>query len=385
MNLNKILVFSYYHPWIAGGAHRPHQILIQDLLRGREVVFICTSTSELENAKILARANLYKKFALFYFDSINGALEPVTACAVKIAKTYPTLEDILNNWNPTYVRSHQPLESLIPFLDIIRTNNIPFLYDQMDYWAGFAIQPWGSNKIEEQYIEYADAITTISRFLENRFSHTGKMHFIPNAINPNFLSLLRKEKQNTITDYRNEIIYIGAMWPDWFDWDLVFYMIENRPNYSFTFIGPWETSDEDDGRPVYKYVERLKNYTNARLINEVPHVELIDFLCKSNVGIIPFVVNNVTIGCSPLKVFEYLGASLKVVSTALPEIANYPAVYVSDTYDTFLKNLDFATKNLLNKNEELIVRDFCEANTWVTQVDNLDKVIINIFNQKNKG
>ena len=35
---------------------------------------------------------------------------------------------------------------------------------------------------------------------------------------------------------------------------------------------------------------------------------------------IPFVVNDVTEACSPLKCFEYLGASLPVVTTALPEI-----------------------------------------------------------------
>ena len=44
----RIVVLSYYNPWICGGGHRPICFLEQDLEKGNEVVFVFESPAETE-------------------------------------------------------------------------------------------------------------------------------------------------------------------------------------------------------------------------------------------------------------------------------------------------------------------------------------------------
>ena len=76
---------------------------------------------------------------------------------------------LLNEWKPDYVRSHNPVGSYIDFLKKCCDLHIPHLYDQMDYWDGFPVQPWGECT-EDDYIKYAAANMTISNWLVNKNS-----------------------------------------------------------------------------------------------------------------------------------------------------------------------------------------------------------------------
>ena len=38
---------------------------------------------------------------------------------------------------------------------------------------------------------------------------------------------------------RKTVVYSGAIWPEWFDWDIMSYLIEMRPQYDFLMIGAY--------------------------------------------------------------------------------------------------------------------------------------------------
>ena len=59
-------------------------------------------------------------------------------------------------------------------------------------------------------------------------------------------------------------------------------------------------------------------------VPEVAHETLLQYFKTAHVGIIPFKINQLTLGCSPLKVFDYLAAGLPVVSSALIQLKDYP-------------------------------------------------------------
>lgn len=325
----KVVVLSYYNPWISGGGHRPVCFLEEDLKKGHEVVFIFESLAETE---YMPSFGLYNNpnLKLVRRDKISGAFEAMNSQAKDIVSE----EYLLDIWRPDYIRSHNPVGSYIELLTKCKEKNIPHLYDQMDYWDGFPVQPWGECT-EDAYIDLAVSNMTISNWLveKNSLKTLRPFVMVPNAIKENFaeeLSIPYSEVTQRNLMKRKTVVYSGAIWPEWFDWDIMSYLIEMRPQYDFLMIGAYNpSSDEDDGRNVKEIVTKLKSFDNVSFLGQISHMELIPHLKGSNVSIIPFVVNDVTEACSPLKCFEYLGASLPVVTTALPEIKDYPMVFTA--------------------------------------------------------
>lgn len=370
----RIAVLSYYNPWISGGGHRPVCFLEQDLNKGNEVVFIFESSAETEN---MAQFELYSNsnLKLIRRDKITGAYEAMNLQAAEIISE----EYLLNVWEPDYVRSHNPVSSYIEFLKKCHKVKIPHLYDQMDYWDGFPVQPWGECT-ENNYIELASSNTTISNWLvrKNALKTDASFAVIPNAIKEIFARELAVSYGEVIKRHsktRKTVIYSGAIWPEWFDWDIISFLIKNRPEYDFLMIGAYNpSSDEDDGRNVKGIVKELKGYSNVSFLGQISHMELIPYLKNCNVAIIPFVVNDVTEACSPLKCFEYLGASMPVVSTALPEIEEYPLVYTAYNKEQFLEYIDSLMSNPVTKEQYDDMATFIENNTWRARSNELDVV-----------
>ena len=376
--INKILILSYYHPWISGGGHRPVCLLEQDLAKDRDVVFLFESKAEIEEIVKFSLSN-HPNLKLIMRDKENGILFAYNRSAKRIIPGYMDDSKIFSVWKPDYIRSHNPVRSFIPLLELGKELNIPIIYDQMDYWDGFSVKPWGDDT-ETQYMELATRCITISNWLA---SHTVSkaMHIIPNALKPNFLEDIRlKEIDEIIKRYQKKdktVLYTGAIWPDWFDWDIVRYIVKKRLKYKFVFVGPFDpSSDEDDGRQISEIVKELSKLPNVSFLGQVSHSELAPLLKSAHVGIIPFVVNPVTEACSPLKCFEYIGAYLPIVSTNLPEIKDYPLVSIANNCDEFLIALDNCVNLKIETDIIYEVEVFLRQSTWDKRSDDFDKVAI---------
>lgn len=377
----KIIVLSYYNPWISGGGHRPVCLLEEDIKKNNEVVFVFESEAEIENMRLF---DLYynNNLKLIRRDKDTGTFEAMNPQAQDIVSEHFLLE----TWKPDYIRSHNPVSSYIGILKKCEVLNIPHLYDQMDFWDGFPVQPWGECT-EDDYIKYSSSAMTISNWLvKKNLEKTEKKFFmIPNAIKGEFEKKLEVSYDEVIqrqSNIRKTIVYSGAIWPEWFDWDIVSTLVKNRPEYDFLMIGAYNpSSDEDDGRNVREIVKELKNFDNVKFLGQISHVELIPYLKSSNLAIIPFVVNNVTEACSPLKCFEYLGASLPVVTTALPEIYNYPMVYTALSKEQFLDYIDKIVAGSINMAQYEEVRSFVLRNTWKARSDEMDQVVAKMISK----
>jgi hypothetical protein len=70
-------------------------------------------------------------------------------------------------------------------------------------------------------------------------------------------------------------------------------------------------------------VSRLGKEKNIFILGPKPFQELPSYLAHFSIGLIPFVVNDLTKAVNPIKLREMLAAGVPVVSTALPEVENY--------------------------------------------------------------
>lgn len=109
--------------------------------------------------------------------------------------------------------------------------------------------------------------------------------------------------------------YVGAI-SKWFDFNLIDKIAQKLPDINFVFVGritPMETKD----------TETLNKMKNVFFIGERPYGALPHYLKYFELAHIPFIMNELVASVNPIKLYEYLAAGLRVISTPLPEVKLY--------------------------------------------------------------
>lgn len=89
-----------------------------------------------------------------------------------------------------------------------------------------------------------------------------------------------------------------------------------HPEWAFVFVGPARST----GREA---VRRLSGYPNVHFLGHRDPSLLGAYQAGSQVGLIPFMVNEATCAMRPLRLLGYLACGLPVVSVPLPELAAF--------------------------------------------------------------
>jgi glycosyltransferase involved in cell wall biosynthesis len=122
---------------------------------------------------------------------------------------------------------------------------------------------------------------------------------------------------------------------DWFDMELMTRLVELRPEWSFALLGA-----------VQSDVSALEGRDNVLFTGRVPYGQLPGYCRGFDVAVIPFLMNELTLHVNPIKLLEYLGAGLPVVSTALPEVRSYePHVRIAESPEAFVAACEEAMVN----------------------------------------
>lgn len=378
---DRILVLSYYNPWVSGGGHRPICLAEQDINNGKQLLFCFESESEMENMEDFPLYN-HKNLLIFRRNPQNNQIIAINNSAKNFSSSPMSDYELLIQWRPNYIRSHNPVENFIELLRLSKNMNIIHIYDQMDFWDAFPVQPWGTNT-ESEYIKLSTACVTISKYLQNK---NPSFYLIPNGIKNSFLSKIHLNYDKIISRSKEKtkrIIYSGAIWPDWFDWSIVKDLIKLRPQYKFIFVGSYiPSTDEDDNRNVSKIVSDLSKYSNVEFLGQVSHEQIIPLLQTSHAAIIPFVVNSVTEACSPLKLYEYLGAFLPTVSTMLPEISGCPLLELANNNQDFIHKLDLCVNMEIYPKIYEDTDSFIHKNTWKNRIKMYDDIVNNLTKKR---
>ncbi len=99
-------------------------------------------------------------------------------------------------------------------------------------------------------------------------------------------------------------------------------------------------------------------------------------------GIIPFVVNALTVNVNPIKLREYLAAGLPVVSTRLPEIEPYgEVVHLASSESEFIEGIE---KALQETGPDWVARrqKAVAGETWQARVEEISRLVEEIDSQE---
>lgn len=172
--------------------------------------------------------------------------------------------------------------------------------------------------------------------------------------------------KNIVMQNKPIIGYYGAL-ASWFDYNLIKKLAESRKDLNILLIGI-----DYDGTLQKSDILSLEN---IYYIGIVDYNELVNYGYYCNVLTIPFVINEITLSTSPVKIFEYMSMEKPIVTTDLPECRKYKSVFISKTYEDFIKNIDKAIKNENNKKCKEKLKKEALANTWDKKVDEILKLM----------
>ena len=154
---------------------------------------------------------------------------------------------------------------------------------------------------------------------------------------------------------------------EWMDLDLLAKIARTHSEWSIVLIGQ---SIVD--------TSHLASLPNIYLLGRRPYEELPSYCRAFDVGIIPFVVNEMTRNVNPIKLGEYLSAGLPVVSTDLPEVRFHSdEAYIAHGHDDFISKVEKAIRE--DSGEARRRRsDSMRGGTWAARVttvgDAIDRV-----------
>ncbi|WP_163882598.1 glycosyltransferase [Paenibacillus favisporus] len=233
-----------------------------------------------------------------------------------------------------------PIRKFEYFLQVANKFKIPVVYEHIDNWETSLGDMFFDLESYRNFINNSDYITATSILLKEKLSDfiskddgiTKKnivIDYLPNAVdNDLFESLIKHEKPADLRIGKKTVLYYGSLWGEWFDWSYVSFIALKRPDYQINLIGDFAT------------INIAEFPKNIHFLGLKKQTELPAYLQYSDIAIIPFKNDDIGKYVSPLKIFEYISMGKKVVSTALPDIAGYPNVYISDEKEKWLELID---------------------------------------------
>jgi glycosyltransferase involved in cell wall biosynthesis len=263
----------------------------------------------------------------------------------------PPLQD------PTLVLVEAPHPLFLEVLERLRPGT-RVLYDAIDVWDGTLGAGWYDAAAETAILGRATALAASSALLRDELAQrTGRdVALVENGVDPHvFDATVPRPAPPDLRRGAPTVVYVGALWGDWVDLDLVAAVARMMPEASFNLIGAAGT-------------RRLPAAGNVVALGPRPQREVPAYLAAADVAIVPFVTSRLSAAVSPLKAFEYLAMARPVVSTPLPELRDVPGVTIADDASAFSAAIVAATLRPFPREQAAA---FVAGHTWQARVDRL--------------
>ena len=176
-----------------------------------------------------------------------------------------------------------------------------------DDWEHFGHVPAALIALHDEMVDASNLVFVTSKRLQDKLAaRRPDAVYLPNAVADFFFSPPGAEPAMLAAYPRPRLVFVGKL-DAWVDFDAIALVAKRLPHASVLVVGPGEAAARDYPQNVH--------FTGA-----FPYRELPSLLAACDVGLVPFLRNELTQAVSPLKLFEYLACGLPTVATRLDEI-----------------------------------------------------------------
>lgn len=306
----------------SGGGQRCSQLAMAFIRNNYKVIFVNIYPSFEEKKKIFFDID----YSLVEFYGIN---EFSIIDFIERYKQFPLLKTLalMEFPHPIFLPIVKELKDAFKEKAIIA-------YDYIDNWRSSLGWEWYTEENESAIVSVSDVLVasakTLQVDLQDRFDRP--VELIPNAVNDILFDSSRDWQRPVDIPSGNSkiVMYIGALWGEWFDWDLLAKAADALKDFNFVMIG----GVADERKESFS-----NNHSNVYFLGLKEQKDLPAYLNAADVCIIPFTVDHITKFVNPLKVYEYLAMGRPVVASSMPELMNIPGVVISENDRDFVTNI----------------------------------------------
>jgi glycosyltransferase involved in cell wall biosynthesis len=222
-----------------------------------------------------------------------------------------------------------------------------------------------------KYARAANIVLAVNAHVKNKYSYVNpNIHVIRNATNyENFsretyesIDVLERIKHNGLPI----IGYSGIANMGRIDGDVLDFLLNQRPNWQFVFVGPAHAH----------FVERYSTCRNVHILAPVAYQDLPCYMQYFDVAIVPFQDNENTKGNDLLKLHDYLAMGKPVVSTNIGGAVDLKeAIRIAEGPQEFLKSIE---EFLVNHRSEDVVaqrKRLALKNSWRARTAELEALV----------
>ena len=249
-----------------------------------------------------------------------------------------------------------PSPPYLPIIQGLKHLGATIIYDSLDAWDTSLGGDWYDRAVEEQIIQSSQILMATVPELQHRLERISERDvlLVPNAVNTHLFNPEKPYLKPADLPTGNRIItYIGALWGDWFDWNLLCQIARKIPDAAVMVVGDYHGQCPDPPE-------------NLHFLGLKPQIHLPGYLYHTDVAIIPWMVNSITQATSPLKLYEYLAMGCPVVAPNLTPLHGIPGVTLAHDPADFVRQVQMMpVKNTLSDT----LAGFIRENSWQARVD----------------
>ncbi|MFA6303024.1 MAG: glycosyltransferase [Legionella sp.] len=250
------------------------------------------------------------------------------------------------------------LPTAYPFISIF--DKCPLVYYCCDDYALLVDPPNPQVTIfEKQLIEKADLILVVSDVLaKNMPAH--KTYILDQGVDLTHF-MKKYDRPNDLPNDKPIAGFYGSL-THWVDIDLLYQCASQLTDWNFVVIGSKSVD--------ISHLEKLNNffYLGPKSYSEIPA-----YSQYWDVGLIPFIKNQLVMACNPLKAKEYLVGGKPIVSVAIPALDKYKEyIYLAKNNKDFIHGIEQS----LNDTKETMRKNYAAQEGWDSRALVLENKLI---------
>lgn len=301
-----------------------------------------------------------------YVPVLAEAMRGVGRTSRNLGHRLQTPDCMREETNPSRAMVHGPVGAVMP-----RTPCV--VYHCVDRWDAFSSYDSGlMAEMDRRCCEYADIVLASSQDLVERCRrHSRNVHLLSHGVDHEHFSRALETTGRPPDLPAGKVAGFFGLLSEWLDQELLVELARRVPDAAVVLIGKADVN-----------VDRLKTVGNIHLLGPRPFGRLPDYVAHFDVGLIPFVVNELTVAVNPIKLREMLAAGCPVVSTALPEVRRCAQevgvgrhVVVAENTGRFAGAVADMLENPRTVEERREISDCAKVESWAGKVNKMLELI----------